>query len=174
MSKVKHTTFRNSNLFCTHCGGEQVVPYPINPEMFSAMVGAFNKIHGKCEKTWVEGSAPKEKTERERAEWWLQHGERGTSSETIWGRMMGMRIVKHHEDHPYDPDDFSRCYKLLKAIPEWRSKLDVMNAVSPTWKRLVENWDKLTEMYEENERTKWKNYKEIGMYEFMLELRGEK
>ena len=31
-------------------------------------------------------------------------------------------------------------------------------------------WEKLTEMYEQNNRENWKNYKEIGMYEFMQEL----
>lgn len=166
-----NTTVRNSNLFCLNCGNEQVIQYPIHPEMFAAMTEAFNKIHAKCPKTWEEGKADQRMTEAQKAQWWMSNGERGISSETIWGRMMGFRIVKYGESHPHDPDDFSRCYKLLQAVPEWREKLQsVMKPVSPQWSILVDNWDKLTEMYEQNVREQWKNYKKVGMYDFMQTL----
>ena len=73
-------------------------------------------------------------------------------------------------DHPYDPDDFSRCYKLLQAVPEWKIELHKLKLLSKEWDNLVENWDKLTEMFEENQRTGWQNSKKIGMYEFMQTL----
>jgi hypothetical protein len=168
--KGDHVIMRNSNPFCSHCGESQVITYPIAPEIFSAICTAFTKLHKDCVKTWEEGQADQSMSEKDKAQWWLQNGERGTSSETIWGRMMGLRIVKGREDHPYDPDDFSRCYKLLKAVPEWRAKMSVMKEVSPQWSNLADNWDKLTEMYEQNEREEWKNYKKVGMYEFMQTL----
>lgn len=164
--KGDHVIMRNSNPFCSHCGQEQVIPYPIHPEMFSAICTAFTKIHKNCEKTWVEPTAPEQKSEKERAQWWLQNGERGTSSETIWGRMMGTIIAKR-EDIPYDSDDFSRCYKLLQAVPEWRAKMGVMRDVSENWSRLVDNWDKLTDMYERI----LKGEKDVGMYKFMDSIR---
>ena len=71
---------------------------------------------------------------------------------------------------PYDPDDFSRCYKLLEAVPEWKSKLHKLKPLSNQWRKLVDNWDKLTEMYELNTKENWKNSKKIGMYEFMQTL----
>src|SRR5688500_6660108 len=114
--KVDHTTIRNSNLFCTHCGVEQLLPFSLQVEMMTAMITAFNKIHRNCQPTWKQPEANQNQSIDQRAQWWLTHGQRGISSETIWGRMTGRRIVKHGEDHPYDPDDFSRCYKLLKVI----------------------------------------------------------
>ena len=71
---------------------------------------------------------------------------------------------------PYDPDDFSRCYKLLVAVPEWKLELHKLKPLSKEWSNLVDNWDKLTEMYELNTKENWKNSKKIGMYEFMQTL----
>ena len=53
-------------------------------------------------------------------------------------------------NHPHDPDDFSRCYKLLEAVPEWKILVPGLAVLSKEWKALSENWDKLTEMYEQN------------------------
>jgi hypothetical protein len=60
--------------------------------------------------------------------------------------------------HPYDPDDFSRCYKLLEAVPEWKSQINKLKRLSPEWNNLVENWSELTDMFEK---------KDVRMYEFM-------
>jgi hypothetical protein len=68
--------------------------------------------------------------------------------------------------HPCDPDDFSRCYKLLEIIPEWKNELHKMKAISPVWSNLVDNWDKLNEFYENMRIVKKAN----GMFEFMREL----
>jgi len=91
---------------------------------------------------------------KEKLMWWIANGETGTSSKTMWNCLIGNSNFS--VDHPYDPDDFSRCYKLLQTVPEWNN--------------LVENWDKLTEMFEKNQRTGWQNSKKIGMYEFMQTL----
>jgi hypothetical protein len=99
---------------------------------------------------------------------WWKYGERGCSSETMWHCFMNDSMSR--TDHPYDPDDFSRCYKLLQYVPEWKLKLQKLKSLSPEWSNLVDNWDKLTEMYEENVRTNWKNSNKIGMYEFMKTL----
>lgn len=71
---------------------------------------------------------------------------------------------------PSDPADFRRCYKLLQAVPQWKARLNELKTISPVWEKLVDNWDKLTEMYEQNEKEDWKNYEKIGMYEFMKSL----
>lgn len=167
-STVKHTSIRNGNLFCTHCGGEFRLVMPIPVEDMTAKIESFNTLHANCLKTWKEPIIQEGKSVQERAQWWLLNGERGTSSKTIYGRMVAIPI--QGEDHPYDPDDFSRCYKLLKLIPEWRTTLHVMKDVSLAWSNLVDNWDKLTDMYEENVRTEWKKSKEIGMFKFMQTL----
>ena len=51
-------------------------------------------------------------------------------------------------DIPYDSDDFGRCYRLLKAVPEWRGRLSEVAAVLPKWAPLVERWDELEDLYE--------------------------
>lgn len=131
------------------------------------MIGAFNKIHKNCKPAWTEPEVNLNTTVNQRAIWWWNKGQRGASSETMWFCFRG-QITRR--EHPYDPDDFSRCYKLLKAIPEWKNELHKLKEISDVWGKLVDNWDKLTEMYEDNERQQWKNYKKIGMYEFMQTL----
>lgn len=133
----------------------------------AGMMEGFNKIHAKCKPTWKEPEAP-QLSETQRAYWWMTNGEIGESSKSIWAYFMGQKEL--HPNHPYDPDDFKRCYKLFKALPEWRARVTELKCLSDVWERLSMNWDKLTEMYEENERTNWKKYKEIGMYEFMKTL----
>jgi hypothetical protein len=61
---------------------------------------------------------------------------------------------------------------LLEAVPEWKEKhhLNKLKGLSTTWSNLVDNWDKLTEMFEENRKNKWETSDKIGMYEFMQTL----
>ena len=105
---------------------------------------------------------------KEKAMWWIANGETGMSSKTMWNCLIGNSNFPIN--HPYDPDDFSRCYKLLQAVPEWKNELYKLKPLSKSWNNLVENWDKLTGMFEENRRTDWKNAEKIGMYEFMQTL----
>jgi hypothetical protein len=165
--KIEHTTIRNQNLFCTHCGRSQVMTYPIEIDMMTAMMTAFNKIHKNCPPTWKEPEVP-ELSEQQRANWWITHGHVGMSSKSIWAYFMGQK--EPSPNHPYDPDDFGRCYKLFKAVPEWRERVSELKSLSVEWHRLSLHWDKLTEMYEQNEREDWKNYKQVGMYEFMKDV----
>lgn len=50
---------------------------------------------------------------------------------------------------PSDPSDFGRCYRLLKLIPEWRPRLSEVAARYRQWTALIEHWDELTAMYED-------------------------
>ncbi len=165
---VTHTTIRNENLFCLNCGGSFQISYPIQPQILSDKITAFNDLHAKCPPTWKEPEADQEQSTKQKAMWWISNGETGMSSKTMWNCFMGTKSFSIN--HPYDPDDFRRCYKLLHAVPEWKKLIPKLKELSPAWSNLAENWDKLTEMYEENERTKWKKHKEIDMYGFMQKL----
>jgi hypothetical protein len=55
---------------------------------------------------------------------------------------------------------------LLKAIPEWKDDLYKLKDLSKEWNNLVENWDVLTDMLEEQLSSKQNN----GMYELMEKL----
>lgn len=85
-------------------------------------------------------------------EQWIVGDDTGVSSKTIWAVMMG--AVSGQEpwyafDVPHDPDDFGRCYRLLKAIPEWRPRLHEVAERFPKWAPLIAAWDELTALYEE-------------------------
>jgi hypothetical protein len=165
---MEHITFRNGKLFCLNCGGEFNLPYPILVDEMTKKIEAFNLLHNDCEKTWTEPVADQSKNAKEKGMWWIANGEVGMSSKTMWNCFMGS--ANYPINYPDDPDDFSRCYKLLEAVPEWKNELHKLKPLSEAWNNLVENWDKLTEMFEENQKTNWNNYKKIGMYEFMQTL----
>lgn len=102
---------------------------------------------------------------------WIAKGRVGISSKTMWGAIMGVEVDRH--DKPYDPDDFSRCWKLVTRCNVTKEQLQIIVDKYPYWKPYIDNWQKLTEMYERNRAEKWVNSKEVGMYEFMQELRTE-
>lgn len=164
----EHTTFRNESLFCLNCGGEHKLIYPIAIPEMTKKVEAFNELHKDCKPTWKEPQVNQEKSTYEKAMFWIANGETGMSSKTMWNCLLGNK--KFPINHPYDPDDFKRCYKLLQTVPEWKPQLEKLKPLSKEWSNLVDNWDKLTEMYEQNVKDNWKNYKKIGMYEFMETL----
>lgn len=82
---------------------------------------------------------------------WLASGERGTSSECIFYVMTGMPVGSYRcsTAHPSDPDDFKRCEKLLRKVPEFLSRFDEMRVVSPVWDKLVTNWNRIACLIEE-------------------------
>jgi hypothetical protein len=164
------TTIRNQKLFCDCCGQEYALKFPIGIKEMNRKMKAFTTLHDDCPKTWQEPVVDQSKSIEEKANFWIQNGEKGLSSQTIWNCFMG--ILRLPVNHPHDPDDFKRCYKLLETVPEWKCKsyMNKLKDLSPQWKNLVDNWDKLTEMYEQNVSENWKNYQEIGMYKFMQNL----
>ena len=107
-------------------------------------------------------------TANEKAIWWIGNGHVGRSSKTMWNYFIGNKDFTIN--HPHDPSDFSRCWKLLEAVPEWKERIPELATLSKEWKALTENWGKLTEMYEQNKKENWVNSKKIGMYEFMEKL----
>jgi len=164
----KHIVIRNVSYFCENCGGRHVINFPIAPSKMGELLEAFTVLHIDCEQTWTEPVADQSQTVIAKAIYWIANGERGMSAITMWQVFMDADKVGH--SHPYDPDDFKRCYKLLEAVPEWKLRIGEMAKVSDQWKNLSENWDKLTEMYETNVKNEWRTYKEVGMYDFMKTL----
>jgi hypothetical protein len=109
------------------------------------------------------------KVDRTAAIRWLQTARVGTSSETIYRTLMGESLQR--ADIPYDPDDFSRCYELLRRVPSFRRRLPEVATAYPKWKPFVEAWDELTKLYEQGCETDWQP--PHVMHERMRELRGE-
>ncbi len=172
-----NTGLRNRNLFCFNCCVAFPMPkLPAPVKDMTSMMTNFVELHKNCEPTWKVPEPDMNTSEFERGAWWTKHGEHGTSSQTMWCVLAERKLFDEHYKevilspsqftHPSDPDDFRRCYLLLKAVPEWRLKLDKLKTLSQIWFKLVENWDKLTEMLEEQMKTGKQN----GMYELMESL----
>ncbi len=167
----EHTGFRNGDLFCFHCGDSHKIKLPMLATDAANVMLDFSKRHKNCKKTWQQPNVEETKMlscVADKIKWWLVNGERGASAEAMF-RMFTTTMVdpaKCTYVFPSDPDDFRRCYLLIKAIPEWRDRLPEMKKVSPVWENLVNNWEKLTELLEEQIKTGQPN----GMYELMKEL----
>jgi hypothetical protein len=161
-----HTGIRNGQLFCFNCGESQEIPNRISVELFAEFTKSFSKIHKKCPQTWKQPEVDQNKNILDKMYFWLNHGERGISSETMFEILGNTNLDVRYRIHPIDPDDFRRCYLLLETIPEWKGDLDKLRNLSPVWSNLVDNWNKLTEMLKEQMQTKKAN----GMYEFMKSL----
>ncbi len=146
--KESHTGFRNNNLFCFNCGASFDMQLPQSVTFAAAVMKEFDKAHTHCEKTWTVPQPDMSQTLAQRIMWWYKgNGERGTSSETIFSALSGNRITKTY-CHPSDPDDFRRCYLLLKCMPEWNDRLSELCPLSQVWEKLVYCWPMLTELME--------------------------
>jgi len=148
---------------CTRCGrgldlgGPQALPVVV------AAMNAFVKIHKHCR----EGMHVEPETNT--PEQWLRGRDTGISSCTIYAVMMNQRSPMREYNVPHDPDDFGRCYRLLKLFPSWVVRLPEVAQRFPQWVPFVENWGKLTEMFE---RKLAKQDDTPAMYNFMRTLEG--
>ena len=174
-------TTQGGALFCLRCGQSYTPNLPAPVDIVAAVGKAFERTHRKCRPDprgnachfcRERGHEPHEctMTRPRTPEEWLRGPDTGTSSKTICGVMIGNRYVHGNVFHepPLDPDDFGRCYRLLRAFPEWRARLPEVAAAYPEWAGLVDAWDELTALYEE-ERASGTAPK---LYARMQELRG--
>ncbi len=142
-----HTGLGGKGFRCHNCGVEQEMAWPVSLVILTAAGRAFEKTHARCEPS-ERGRARFRFTTPEE---WRESWDTGISSATIWSVAMDRRAFSDLPigDVPKDPDDFGRCYRLLRAFPEWRAKLPQVADRYPAWKPLVERWDELTRLYEE-------------------------
>ena len=88
---------------------------------------------------------------------WFLSGDTGLSSKAIVATMVGANETAcEWGDHPRDIGDFGRCYRLLKVVPDFRSRISEMSSRSPKWAALVEHWDELSYYYEMQDNKKLK------------------
>jgi len=147
---------------CTRCGDGLVMEIPQRLEVVTAALKAFVKAHAHCQpglftEPIVNLSA------------WPDSRDTGVSSATIYYVFTGRKVYDNF-DVPHDPDDFGRCYRLLKLIPAWQSRFFHVSRKFPAWLPFVREWTKLTVMYEEALRTNDGK----PLYDFMQTLRAEK
>lgn len=78
---------------------------------------------------------------------WVAGNHVGLSSMAIWSNMAGVE-PKRGWANPWDPDDLSRCLRLLKEVPQWADRLPEMAKRSPEWAALIEDWDEIVSCME--------------------------
>jgi len=117
--------------------------------------GVSQAFGASCVITNAEGSKKlREHVEKSNAglsklDQWIYGSDTGMSSKTIFGVMTGKQVGEG--SHPYDPDDFGRCYRLLKLFPEWVGRLPEVAARYPRWAGLIAVWPELTALFESKE-----------------------
>lgn len=88
---------------------------------------------------------------------WLAGGNRGVSADTIVQHLTGLpALAGGYPDVPYDPGDLKRCRALLERVPELVEHFPRMRDCSPEWARLVEHWDALCALMDE-EAPNWRD-----------------
>lgn len=153
---------------CSRCGTDiplGYLPMPLN--VTAVVLKAAKCPRGHHRKFIAMGPMPKPTVEGD-AMAWLANGDTGTSSLTIWHTLMHSGKTTKYSDVPYDPDDFGRCYRLLKVMPQWRARLSEVAARYPAWAPLVDAWDELTALYE----SEAPSGKAPRLYARMRQLRG--
>lgn len=100
---------------------------------------------------------------------WIVSGDTGLSSEAIWATMVGAK--RKWSSYPHDPADLGRCLRLLRLMPRWRKRLDEMRQHGPAWAALVEHWDDLEALMDEEVGIDWSKGDRAGMtYKRMREI----
>jgi hypothetical protein len=79
----------------------------------------------------------------------------GLSALTVWYHMTDYLYKERYRSHPHDIDDWERIRALLLWYPEWKSRINELSSISKQWKNLVENWETIESLYEND-------YKEYG------------
>ncbi len=140
--RIEWVGLKDDSMVCSRCKvAKKLMPCPI-PEL-TTRLEAFEAEHRDC----LPPESARDEVSYASPLDWILGEDTGTSSKTIWSVMMGAKIV--YADVPHDPSDFGRCYRLLKAFPEWRARLDEVAKAFPKWATLVAEWDRLTLLYEE-------------------------
>lgn len=88
---------------------------------------------------------------------WLANGRRGTSSNTIVTHLTGIDAMGKWDrrSHPYDPDDMTRCRRVLEEVPELQALFKNMATCSPQWAVLIEHWQELCDLMD-SEAPDWR------------------
>ncbi len=148
--KDEHVVFGNNSLRCLNCGDEHHIDMTngITLNMMAGLSRGYADDHKHC-KPSARGRA---RFVYETPPEWLASWDTGASSKTIYNFMMhggnGTR-PRYEVAVPHDPADFGRCYRLLKAFPTWRARLDELAVALEAWRPLVDAWPELERLFEE-------------------------
>lgn len=157
--EAKHVVMGPNSFRCLHCGIEQKVAMPCSINVLVGASNGFIEDHKDCEPSEAGESRFDYSDEYE----WRNSWDTGLSSLVIWGVF---KNYSYKPATPLDPADIGRCFRLLAVAPkEWRQNLERVGDANPEWRGLIDRWDELEKLYEEE---RWED-----LYEAMKECRGE-
>ena len=99
---------------------------------------------------------------------WIATHHVGRSSKTMWTALMGIKPTKDiwHYDIPYDADDFSRCYDLVKFCEvSLTEDFPKIIQVFPWYAPIIRKWIELSDMFESHDYE--------GVYDLLTSLSSE-
>jgi hypothetical protein len=131
-------------LVCNRCGARQQLTLPQPVDSVVGLMKGWGKTHAKC-----RGNTSALRQANSLADWPLSD-DTGVSSKAIYSHMTGRRPqTAPFGNHPHDPADFGRCYRLLQLAPHWELRIAEMSTYSQVWARLAAAWPELKALYEE-------------------------
>ncbi len=82
---------------------------------------------------------------------WVRTGEHGNSSLAMCMALYEIPELGSGSSraNPHDPSDFRRCVLFLEAVPSARPRLHELAGLSVQWSRLVEHWEELEALYQQ-------------------------
>ena len=98
---------------------------------------------------------------------WIVSDDTGISSKTIWAalKIPNIKDDNFRFDVPSDNSDFRRCYRLVKNCEITKENLQKVSEALNWYKPIIDNWDKLSELYE--------NEKQNELYNLLKKLGNE-
>ena len=117
---------------CKHLEKQEFQPTMLH---LNAIIKASLDIISECERVPVMA------TEGMGLVAWLQCDDTGLSS-CYMASVLDGRFCREYA-HPHDLDDFMRCVRLLKAVPEFRLRVSKMAVKSQQWAKLVARWSEI-------------------------------
>lgn len=141
--KKNHVGMGGTGMRCLNCGTEESVHYPVRIGVLKAIGTAFEREHKNCKPS----EAGRKRFEFATPDEWIRSWDTGISSKVLWTFFTGRGVAERCA--PHDPDDFGRCYRLLKAFPEWRARLFEVGETFSEWSPLVLRWVELESLYEQ-------------------------
>lgn len=114
----------------------------VNTRQYNAVIKAANIICEEVRKPTVSA------TQNISLESWAMSDDVGMSSKFLAFKLSGVPSLITDYALPYDVDDFSRCYKLIKSVPDLKNNFQKLAAEDASWQIILTQWDALQEFYE--------------------------
>lgn len=176
--EATHVGLGGKEVRCLHCGARETVFHgdgiAVGSPAWAGLMAhaqAFEDAHRDCKET---DQSPTRKLEAD-ALAWASGLHVGISSATIYTVMMGQKPKMESTIGfpPSDPSDLGRCLRLLRIRPDWRPRLQEVADRFPKWQTLVDHWDEIEALMEEEVGWDWsKGQRAPRTYERMKAMEG--